>query len=137
MLNNLLLIEGYILCISNYKNQLIGVYVKGTDYRIDDLIEVDDEVINDFKTKREDIVKEIANGRYFIAQYNYQTNTIKTEIREQTYKGPYAEEVIYNTIYKSNDSENLYLSLNSLEKDILINKKDPLVKPKIKVKKQS
>ena len=43
---------------------------------------------------------------------------MKTEIREKTYKGPYAEEVIYNTIYKSTDSENLYLSLNNLEKDI-------------------
>jgi len=134
MLNNLLLIKGYILCISNYKDQLTGVYVKGTDYRIDDLIEVEDEVIEDFKTKREDIVEEITNGRHFIAQYNYQTNTFKTEIREKTYSGPYAEEVIYNTIYKSTDSENLYLSLNSLEKDILINKKDTLVKPKIKAK---
>ena len=135
MLNNLLLIKGYILCISNYKDQLTGVYVKGTDTRIDDLIEIEDEVIKEFQTRREDIVAEIVNGRHFSAQYDYQTSTFKTEIREKTYNGPYAEEIVYNTIYKSNDGENLFLALNSLEKDILINKKDTSTKPKVKAKK--
>ena len=119
MFNNFLIINGYLLYISNHKNHLTGVYVKGTDTRIDDLIEVDNQIIEEFKIKRENIVKEIINGRYFIAKYDFQTNTFKAQIRKKTYKGPYAEEVVYNTIYKSNSSENLFLSLNSLEKNIL------------------
>ena len=125
MLNNLLLIKGYRICISKSKEQLIGVYIKGTEYHVEELFEIDNLIIEKFKTKYPNIEEEIANGKYFIAQYNYQTETFTTDIREKTYSGPYNEEITYNLIYNSTSSENLYLALKGLEKEILLSKKNP------------
>lgn len=124
MLNNLLLIKGYKLCISKSKEQLIGAYIKGTEYHIDEIFEINNLIIEKFKTKYPNIEEKIKDGKYFIAQYDYQTKTFTTDIREKTYLGPYNEEITYNLIYNSNSSENLYLALKDLEKEILLSKKN-------------
>ena len=137
MLNNLLLIKGYRLCISKSNEQLIGVYIKGTEHRIDDLFELNISVIEKFERKYPNIIAEVTDSKYFVAQYDYQNMTFLTDIREKTYSGPYGEEITYNIIYNSSNSENLYLSLANLEKDILINKKSCFLNKKQKIKKRS